>query len=256
MNQFPPVIFDAIRWIAGSLMAACVLLGLFLGILIALRQSGTPLTKRLFSFLLLAFSLTLLNNFLAYWGVFNRHPRYYFLPIYFSLSLGPLLFFYVKSQLYPAMQLRRNDSKHFIMPIVQLVIFLMIGFRSLAFKSNIRQHFFSPVYGSFEDALYLVTFFMYCYFAYRFIKHEIAHLQAHRNRRYRLILGWQKRMVKVLFMLFFVNAAYIITDYVSYRYFDINLNNKALFSAYGELSFAAMLFWLSLNAWFALRRGL
>ena len=75
-------------------------------------------------------------------------------------------------------------------------------------------------------------------------------------RRQILVVGWLKRMVKVLFIIFGVHAVFILMDYFSYKIFDVNLQTKALFPAFYELSFEAMLLWLILNAFFAWRRGL
>jgi hypothetical protein len=63
-------------------------------------------------------------------------------------------------------------------------------------------------------------------------------------------------MVKVLFILFGVHAFFLLTDYFGFKFFNVNLQTKALFSAFYELSFVSMLFWLFLNGFFAWRRGL
>ena len=57
-------------------------------------------------------------------------------------------------------------------------------------------------------------------------------------------------MVKVLMLLFFINAGYILTDFFTYEVFNINLHGIRGFDYLGSLSFASMLFWLSINGWF------
>lgn len=231
--------------------------GVGMGLLLWVRPRGHWFSDRIFGTLLLLMSLTLFNNLLAYWGISLRNPRLYFLPIYYSLSVGPLVFYLAKTKLYPQLRLHRNDLKHFILPFVQAALFWWIGLHGTAYKLAVKNTFFSPIYGGFEDWVYTLTTGMYLYFGYRFVRFEMTSARSRRaSRRQILVIGWLKRMIKVLFILFSVHASCLLTDWVSYRILDVNLNNKALFSAMTELSFGAMLGWLNLNAWFAWRRKL
>ena len=240
-----------------------MVLGLCVGLVFVIRRKRAHWSANyLFALLIFAMSLTLLNRLLAYTGVADRHPRWAFIPIYYTLSFGPLLFFYVKSRLFRSFELRMNDVKHFILPGVQAVLFLCLSFQSVEFIASFKEHFFSPFYGNFEKAVYMTTFFLYLYFSYRFILHErmrLGRLQASKANGLRmqtLVAGWLKRMVKVLFILYCFNAFFLLTDYLGYKVFDVNLNNKALFTSGTELSFAAMVCWLALNGFFAWRRGI
>ncbi len=264
MSSIPPIVFVLIFWltvlgVAGSAAAGFVVGGGFL--IRRPRHNGSA--NYLFALLIIAMSATLISRLLGYTGFARRHPHLAFLPIYYTLSFGPLLFFFVKSRLFSSFRLRRNDVKHFILPVVQPAVFLGVSFQSGAFIDSFRDHFFSPFYGNFEKAAYIASFFLYLYFSYRFIRHErmaLSRLSERKNERgirlRILVAGWLKRMVKALFILFGVHAFFLLTDYFSYKLFDINLNNKALFNSALELSFAAMVCWLAINGFFAWRRGL
>lgn len=269
--SIPPIIFDLIRGLTMLLMAGGIVSGGILGLLFLVRKSDNYWQNILFSLLLISFSLTLLDKFLNYSFVAQRHASLATLPIYMSFAFGPLLFFYVKSRLYPSrFSMNRRDFKHFILPTVQFFLLSWIALQNSVTKAEFQMHFFSPFYGNFEKAVFIIHFFLYLYFAYRFIlfeRHPLsisvekvgARALSAKNsalKRQVLIIGWLKRMVKVLFLLFGVHAFFILTDYFSFKLFSLNLQSKALFSAFYELSFEAMLFWLCLNAYFAWRRGI
>jgi hypothetical protein len=255
-------IFDLLRWLTACAMAASILSGLGLaGLLLIRRTQPNKWANWLFAALLVAMSLTLLDKFLNFTYLTKRHPSVSVLPIYLSFAFGPLLFYYVKSRLYRRFDMTRSDFKHFILPTVQFALLIMMTFRDADSKAAFRTDFFSPFYGNFEKGVFIMQFFLYLYFSYRFILHERSALMQKRKshlsgRRHVLVVGWLKRMVKVLFILFGIHAYFILSDYFSYRLFDLNLQTKTLFSMVYELSFTAMLGWVCLNAFFALQRKL
>jgi hypothetical protein len=250
-------IFDLIRWITAAALLAGVASGLgAAGLFLMRRTQPNRWSNWLFAGLLGAMSLTLLDKFLNFTLLTHWYPLLSFLPIYSSFIFGPLLFFYVKSRLYPHFDMNKSDFKHFILPTVQFYLLLMMTFKSMDSKTDFRIYFFSPFYGNFEKGVFILQFFLYLYFSYRFILHERMWRKTNVPRRQILVLGWLKRMVKTLFILFGIHAFFILTDYFSFKLFEMNLQEKALFSALYELSFAAMLAWLCLNGYFALRRKL
>jgi hypothetical protein len=266
--SIPPIIYDIIRWVTSLIMLGGVLSGLVMAALIFARRIKTnPWVNILFALLLAAMSLTLMDKFFNFTSFSRRYPNWTFLPIYLSFSFAPLLFYYVKSRLYPHFAMHRRDFKHFILPTTQFAILGWVTLQDATSKAHFKNNFFSPFYGNFEKGVFIVQFFLYIYFSYRFILHEKHPLsieaQKRKNvgqnsafRRQVLVVSWLKRMVKVLFILFGIHAFFLLTDYFGFKFFNINLQTKALFSAFYELSFVAMLFWLFLNGFFAWRRGL
>ena len=248
-------IFDIIRWLTAFALLAGVASGLGVAALFLIRKTQpNRWSNWLFAALLGAMSLTLLDKFLNFTLLTHRYSALSFLPIYSSFIFAPLLFFYVKSRLYPQFDMDKSDFKHFILPTVQFYLLLMMTFKDADSKTDFNIYYFSPFYGNFEKGIFILQFFAYLYFSYRFILHERLLRKTTAQRRQILVLGWLKRMVKTLFILFSIHASFILTDYFSYKLFGMNLQEKSLFSALYELSFAAMLAWLCLNGYFALRR--
>jgi hypothetical protein len=250
-------IFDIVHWLTAFALLAGVASGLGAAALFLIRRTQpNRWSNWLFAALLSTMSLTLFDKFLNFTLLTHWHPLLSFLPIYSSFIFGPLLFFYVKSRLYPQFEMDKSDFKHFILATVQFYLLLMMTFKDVDSKADFHIYFFSPFYGNFEKGVFILQFFSYLYFSYRFILHERLLRKTTAQRRQILVLGWLKRMVKTLFIVFGIHAVFILTDYFSYKLFGMNLQEKALFSALYELSFAGMLAWLCLNGYFALRRKL
>jgi hypothetical protein len=246
------ILIEILRWVTAIGMSIAIIFGFTTSMLVFIRKTpAAPSSNYLFAALLVTFALTGTHQLWSYWGISGRHLRLYYLPINYTFAFAPLLFFYVKSRLYPQFELHRNDLKHFILPIAQAALYVSLEFQTAAYKTDF--YLFNPLYGNFGKFIWLTIFGLYLYFAYRYILHE-RHKKA--NRRQIFITGWLKRMVKILFILYAVHASFLMSNIFWYKMFEIDLNQKALFSSLTELSFSAMLYWLSLNAFFAWRRHL
>lgn len=221
-------------------LLAGVLQSISVGGLFFLKRSGERRANGFYGMLLIAMGLTLLHNILLISNVFVNYPRLQFLPIYFTLSFPPLLFYYVKLTLYPAYRFQRSDIKHFIFPLGQLLFFLAIFFNLVEYKGTPGRYFYSPFYGAFEHFLYITTFFAYLYFAYRYIRHKAR--EGRRSEVARQVF-YLKTLVKILFFLFCIHTGFLVSDFVSYEFLDINLRAVKLFAGAGAMSFAALVFW-------------
>lgn len=224
------------------ILSAGVLQGLTIGVLFFFKRSGEKRANYFYGLLLITFALTLLHHIFTILGVFEYYPALYFLPIYYTLAFPTLLFYYVKLNLYPAYQFQLTDVKHFILPVGQFLFFATIFFTAVAFKSKLGRHFFNPFYGALEQLLYLTTFFAYLYFSWRYIQRK--RLTIHNDRKALRQVLYMKVLVKILFILFCIQTAFVISDFITFEIFGINLRAVKIYAALGVLSFAALLFWL------------
>jgi hypothetical protein len=261
--HLPPIVIEAIRLITILALIGGVVFGFGVAALFLIRKTQpNRWSNWLFSSLLGSMAFTLLDKLLGFTLLKTHYPILSFLPIYQSFAFAPFLFFYVKSRLYPHFNMARSDFKHFILPTVQIILLSLMTVYSSDNQLDTQLQFFSPFYGNFEKGVFIFQFLLYLYFAYRFILHERAAYQRGIKRpffdarRQVLVLGWLKRLVKTLSILFIIHAVFILSDYFSLRFFSFNLQERTLFSALYELSFGAMLAWLILNGLFALRRKL
>jgi len=174
---------------------------------------------------------------------YEQHPRWYFLPVYFTLAFPTLLFYYVKFNLYPVYRLQLTDIKHFILPIGQWLFFAILFCMPVEYKSGIDRHFYNPFYGAFEQGLYLVTFFAYIYFAYRYVRHKRRRVRDPRERKKVIYLA---KLLQILFVLFCGHTVFVVGDFLSYEILGINLRAFKPHLALGMLSFAVLVFWLGI----------
>lgn len=221
-----------------------VLQGLSIGGLFFFKRSGEKRANAFYGLLLIAFALTMLHHIFTMTGIFERVPALYFLPIYFTLAFPTFLFYYVKLSLYPTYHFQATDIKHFLLPIGQFLFFVSVFFAPIDYKRALGRQFFNPFYGALEQLLYLITFFAYLYFAWRYIQRKRGSIQNDRKALRQVL--YMKVLVKILFLLFCVQTAFVLSDFITFEIFDINLRSVRLYAAAGVLSFAALLFWLGI----------
>ncbi len=225
-----------------GVLSATALYGLGVGGLFFIKRTGDKRANIFFGLLCITFSLTLIHNVLTFLGFFAQYPAWSFLPLYFTLSFPPLLFFYVKLNLYPSYGLRWTDGKHFILPAGQLLFFLYMFGRPVVEKAELGRNFYNPFFGAFEQFIYLVTFFAYLYFGYRYVLQRRRELQPKLAPRRVLYL---EKLLQILFGLFVIHAVFVLSDFIAYEFLRINLRTVKPYAALGALSFAALIGWLA-----------
>lgn len=231
------------------LLSAVIVLNGAIAAIFIFRKNENKRADLYFAGLLLAFALTSFHHILILQGVYAARPELLFLPVYFTLSLGMLLFYAVKLRLFPAYHFVSSDFKHFFLPLGQFVYFLSIFLlATVAFRENLGRKFYSPFYGGLEMALYIITFYAYQFGAYRYIHFKIADLRKKQEGGQALYEAFVlRRMLRVMLILFWINSAYIAADFVMYELLQLNMHNFRGFTRFGELSFAAMGGWTGLT---------
>jgi hypothetical protein len=226
------------------LLCACILLNVAAGIIFLLRKNENKRADYFFAAMQFAFALTAVHQVLVLQDIYREQPQYLFLPVYFTLSLGVLLFFSIKLRLFPAYKFVASDVKHFILPVGQFLYFLLLfTLAGVAFRQSVGRKFYSPFYGGLEMGFYIATFYGYLFGAYRYLRYKVASL---RN----VEPGWPlhetlqlRRLVRVMLVLLWINSAYIVADFVMYELLQLNMHNFRGFTRFGELSFAAIASW-------------
>ncbi len=233
---YPLVALLALTSAAALLTAALLLL--------RRRQRATPRAAGWMILLLAAVGGTQLHHLLSAVGAFQTYPRWEFFPLYLSLSIGPLLFFYVKCFLYPRYQARLTDSKHFLPGLGQLVYFAVsfLLFRSTGTEATGR-YFYNPFYGGIEQGLFIVSLPFYLLFARRYVQVRIRQFR-HRPRLPRS-LWYLRKLLRITFYAWMVYAALALGDFLTLHFFTLNLRSLAWYTALQSLSFAGLTAWIS-----------
>ncbi len=230
-------------------LSATILLNGVAAAVFVFRKNENKRADYYFAGFLLAFAFTSLHHVLILEGVYSAHPELLFLPVYFTLSFGMLLFYSVKLRLFPAYRFVGSDAKHFFLPVGQLLYFLGIFLlTSVAYREKFGREFGSPFYGGLEMALYIATFYAYQFGAYRYIHFKISALRKKQEGGQAMFEALVlRRMLRVMLILFWINSAYIVADFVLSKLLLLNMHNLRGFTRFGELSFAAMAGWAGLS---------
>lgn len=136
-----------------------IILSLSLSVVLLTKNTERHVSVFIFSMLLLLTGLTLLNDMLSISGISNQFQYLYFLPIYYSLSIGPLFYLLVKSK--NQISFHWYDYLHLIIPLVQAIVYVTIGFRSVEFKSSLWENSSFPVYLEIESFLFPFSILTY-----------------------------------------------------------------------------------------------
>lgn len=212
-----------------------------MGFLYFFKRSGERRANYFYGILLICIGLTLLHNILFITGFYDHFPQYKFFPIYFTLAFPSLLFYHVKLNLYPQYRMRATDLKHFILPVLQWLFFWRIFLSDIEAKVDQGRDFYSFFYGGLEQALYLASFFAYLYFAYRYVWHRQRKKLDARERKK---VWYLRKLVKGLFVLFCIHAAFVLIDFICYEFLYINLRTVKVYAGLGALSFAALVYFM------------
>lgn len=136
-----------------------ILVTLYVGLRLLSQKNRNHISIKLLGILLLLVGTTHLNDLLVTSGISNRFPWLYFTPIFYSLSIGPMFYLFIKSKY--QLKLKRTDYLHLIVPTIQALVYFLIGFRSSEFKSNLWEATSFPLYLQIESFLFPVLLITY-----------------------------------------------------------------------------------------------
>lgn len=225
-----------------SLLGLGVAGSLPIGFLQFFKRSGDRRANLFLGSLLIAAGLSLLHNILVSTSFYDYRPGLRYLPVYFSLLLPTLLFYYVKLSAYPSYRMRWTDLKHFVLPLFQWIFFWIVFLREPARKLQWEDSFYNPFYGGFEKGLFLVLMVAYLYFAFRYVRHRQREITRSRLPRK---LWYLRNFVKGLFVLFAIHATFLLGGFAARHLFRVHLDTVAIYAALGALSFAGIVYWLT-----------
>lgn len=227
------------------LLLLTLLAGWAMGWVFFLRERGNLKANIQFALLLILFSVCVLDNLLAHTGILSPYQEKYFVPVWYTLALGPAFFFAIKFTLYPAYEIRPTDAKHFILPMAQGLFYWTLYFSGPHTQQLVWDNFLQPFFKTFEGILYVALLFTYMALSYRYVKYKQAVVRRKGNFWELGKTIWLQWTIKVLFALAILNTSYIVMDFVVWNFMGWNLYSVRGFSYLGDLSFAAMAAWLT-----------
>jgi hypothetical protein len=236
-------------WIeTGLFLAAAAIVGY--GILTALAMLWLSrkgrLAVRLLALSLLLLCATIGHEALLMAGIYDRFPSLRFLPVSLSLAVGPMFFHYVKARLYPGFRLQRRDIKHFLPMLAQVSAYLALWLQPVHRRDDLWEGLYRYYVHPLENILFVLTGWIYLYFAYRFVKHALG---SHPQGVRRLEALRLKRTAKVQFLFLSFYAAYLVDDTIRRLFLLKAQTDLTLVSWFSFTALLGMLVWLALFAW-------
>ena len=233
-----------LRYILLGIIILTIIIGISISIIYLFKKNGKQQSNYLFGSLILLTSCTLLHQFLFLIKVYDQYPQMYFLPIYFSFSIGPLIYFFTKNTLYRGHFLNTKDLKHFILPIAQFSFFLF-SFIQLEDKlHSIKNSIIFPYYGVFEKFIFVITVLLYIYFSKKYVYKKLDVEQTmvwERTNQFRLLV-----FLKITNYLFVLHGAILLSDPLFYKFFKIDINNYKPTLWLFYLTFSSIVIWFAI----------
>lgn len=156
--------------IAIAIGSVGIAVSIFIGILLLSQKDKNNISVIILAWLLILSALTLMNDVLVTSGISNRIKQLYFIPIYYSLSVAPLFYLFVKSKF--SYRLNKSDLIHLVIPTIQAVVYFSIGFRSIEFKSILYDENAFRMYLQIESFLFPISLLGYTVLAFSFFKRK------------------------------------------------------------------------------------
>jgi hypothetical protein len=153
---------------------------------------------RWYQYILIFYLLSFIWIWLSFSSVFLKWPSLIFIPINLSFLLGPMIFMFVKSKLYENFRVRKTDFKHLVIPVAHLSFYVFAFIMPIEKKAELYFGNYQLYYKPIEQASFGIIYFIYLYFAYRFIKHEQWSISETETREFRIKLEWIRRFIKIL----------------------------------------------------------
>lgn len=225
------------------LVSAGILSGIIISVLLVIEASDNRKANTALAALIFLSSLTILELMISLTGLPNNNNALYFLPLRFTLVIGPLLYFYVRFSLLPSQRFRWFDALHFVLPLLQAGFYLWVGFRGAAYKTRVWLNIIRP-YGQWEDHLFTFGLPLYVLLAFLVIRaYKKANPGEHQQIR------WMNRLLLIIGFALIINTFYELIDY-SFL-FGLNSGNCCpdWFWDLEIILFALLILWIAFNGY-------
>ncbi|PJJ84970.1 helix-turn-helix domain-containing protein [Mucilaginibacter auburnensis] len=125
------------------LYLAAISLGLFFSLLLFFSHKNKT-ANRILGALTLAITGWIIDAFFRASDIYGQRPDLYFLPIYYSFSFGPLIYFYVQAITNKKFSLTKKNLLHFIPVFIQALFYWVVTFKSYNGKYIVWENIHRP----------------------------------------------------------------------------------------------------------------
>ena len=220
-------------------IGAIIAQGLFAGVILIVQQRNSY-ANRFLGLLLLVFSCWLIDTFFRVSTLYQQDPNFYFLPIYYSLAFGPLLYFYTSSLTIAHFRLKRRHLLHFVPALIQGVFYFFLVFQ----RYDVRRSFWIDVHRpytySLEFNLSLLSLIIYALISFFQIRRYQAWLKNNYSKTNKINLNWLLlilSLIVLLCLLWMVDVYFreVLQEYNASTFSTIAMGVTVLVLAFGGL---------------------
>lgn len=223
--------------IAIAIGSVGISVSIFMGVLLLSQIDKKHISINILGCLLILSGLSLFNDILVTSGISNRIKQLYFIPIYYSLSIAPLFYLFVKSKF--SYRLNKSDLVHLVIPVIQAVIYFSIGFRSVEFKSMLYDENAFRIYLQIESFLFPIFLVGYTIFSLSYLKRKSIKAYFWTADIKRWLMNFSAGMLLIAVMEF------------SFSLIEYNTSSTFLssfpFYLVHTFTLSAFVFWISIN---------
>lgn len=174
---------------------------LFAAGLLATTRFNQP-ANRFLAALMATIALWLIDNFFRIAGLYQQNANLYFLPIYYSLSFGPLLYFYVKSLVNSEFRFDwRRHSWHFIPVLLQTALYIGLSLSSYETRRLFWEEVHYPYTYRIEFDGTWLSLLIYGWLTYRMVRQYQSWVAEHFSDIHHIQLNWLKLLLVLLLLL-------------------------------------------------------
>lgn len=166
--------------------------------------------------LLLVLSLWILDVLLRTNKVFFEHPDLYFIPIYYSLAFGPLIYYYLKALTNANFKFTQQDILHFTPVIIQGICYTFCFLLPYEMKRSFWLNVHAPYTYDLESILVCISLSTYLLLSIRYFRGYRKYLENDFSETSRISLQWFKVILLCLLLLSIV----WLLDFMGWVLFD------------------------------------
>ena len=149
------------------------------------RQANTFL-----ALLMVCISCWLIDGLFRLANVYGQNPGLYFLPIFYSLGFGPLIYFYVRSLTDSQFRFERRHWWHFLPVALQAGLYIFLTLTSYEFRNWFWQTIHYPITYRIEFDGTWLSLLIYVGLSLRLLKQYGRYVQNNFSETSQLTLRW------------------------------------------------------------------
>ena len=154
--------------------------------------------NRFLALLMTAISCWQIDGFFRVSGLYGQNANLYFLPIFYSLAFGPLIYFYVKSLTNSSFLLTRTDAWHFVPVVIQAGLYSFLSLSSYNFRNWFWANVHFPITYQIEFDGTWISLLIYLLLSLRLLQKYGRYVQENFSETSQLTLRWLRVLLLML----------------------------------------------------------